>query len=43
MNVLSGKRREYGELDRDRMKSQIAVQGGVQGVQMLHGAGTTNP
>merc|ERR1740124_1758017 len=43
MNVLSGKRREYGELDRDRMKSQIAVQGEVQGVQMLHGAGTTNP
>merc|ERR1740130_279420 len=43
MNVLSGKRREYGEWDRDRMEAQIEEQQSVVGVQMLHGAGTTNP
>merc|ERR1740117_356623 len=43
MNVLSGKRREYGEWDRDRMEAQIEEQQSVVGVRMLHGAGTTNP
>ena len=43
MNVLSGKRRNYGEWDRDRMEAQIEKQASVVGVQMLHGAGTTNP
>ena len=43
VNVLSGKRREYGEWDRDRMEAQFEEQQKVVGVQMLHGAGTTNP
>jgi ABC-type phosphate transport system substrate-binding protein len=71
VNVLSGKRREYGEWDRDRLEAQIqetpiteetkrqvlaqvsqqdtAISqiekrtSTVVGVQMLHGAGTTNP
>ena len=41
--VLSGKRREYGEWDRSRMESEIEALQTVTGVEMLHGAGTTNP
>ena len=35
MNVLSGKRRDYGEWDRDRMEAQIEKQASVEMVQAL--------